>query len=197
MAKLLNLPSFTTQQLPLQYFEYFLMRTLQWLKKESDASQNDLSVLKCQKLLFFTTAINCQSSVNEAILAKQIFNHFKAYQYGPVEENIYNLLKVNNNQLSHITLTFKSLELAFDAGHLNLAIADIEKESGLDSSVLNSITSSIEDLSNKNKNLVRYSPFNLVELSHRWRCWNYSYVEGIRADISWKSIAEESMIFSL
>lgn len=181
----------------LRYFEYFLLKTLQWSISENKNFKNDLSVLKCQKLLFFTTAINCKASVNKSALIHNVFSNFKAYQYGPVEENVYNLLKGNNNELSHIKLTFKSLDLKFDLGNLESSISAMESVNELDKTVLGIIRSAIEDLKSKNKNLIKYTPFNLVELSHRWRCWNYSYSQGNRTDIRSKSIEEESMIFSL
>jgi uncharacterized phage-associated protein len=194
---LLNQALYNNQPEVLRYFEYFLLKTLQWSMIENKSSINDLSVLKCQKLLFFTTAINCKATVNKSVLINNIFSDFRAYQYGPVEENVYLSLKRNNNELSHTKLTFKSLELKFHPENIELLIAEMEAVGQLDKSLLKIINSAIDDLKVKNKSLIKYTSFNLVELSHRWRCWNYSYSLGARTEIDSASIEGESMIFSL
>jgi len=192
-----NRNEFAAQSTRLKYFEYFLLKMHAFFPANKNLYLNDLSVLKCQKLLFFTVAVNTQSKLHKSVLGNEIFNDFKAYQYGPVEETIYNSLKEQNNELSHINLTFKKSELKFDRAGLQDVINGIADSGILDREILNLIDSSINDLNKKNPFLVKYSPFNLVELTHKWRCWSFSYQKNPRSPILIADIENESMTFAL
>ncbi|MCS4228905.1 type II toxin-antitoxin system antitoxin SocA domain-containing protein [Sphingobacterium sp. BIGb0165] len=151
----------------LKYFEYFLIHALSKFGRQ----KNDFSVLKTQKLLFF--AVAAQSNIpSDFVLGESLFNDFKAYQYGPVEHTVYSTLKSRNNTLTFVKIDNRETSyLAINS--LDSMKSELAKE--LDSRVLRSIEFALDSLIRINNNIINYSAFNLVELSHRWKCWSNNY----------------------
>lgn len=71
-----------------QYFEYFVNKLYD---SNSDKINNDLSIVKTQKLLFFLT-ISVKNEKDEYPLL-EVFNNFFALPYGHVESDIYTSIK--------------------------------------------------------------------------------------------------------
>jgi uncharacterized phage-associated protein len=72
----------------IQYFEYFLDKVYNYLGKGDD---NDLSIVKTQKLLFFL-ASSFEGENKDYPLFK-VFDNFYALPYGHVESDIYKAIK--------------------------------------------------------------------------------------------------------
>ncbi|MCW2261697.1 MULTISPECIES: type II toxin-antitoxin system antitoxin SocA domain-containing protein [Sphingobacterium] len=154
-------------EIKLKYFEYFLIHAL----TKFGGQKNDFSVLKTQKLLFF--AVAAQSNIpSDFVLGESLFNDFKAYQYGPVEHTIYSTLKSQNNTLTYVKIDNRGTNF-FE--YRSLEEIKSEMSQGLDSKIVRSIDLALNSLMTINPNIINYSAFNLVELSHRWKCWSNHY----------------------
>ena len=148
----------------LKYFEYFLSVLLDISDKKEN---NDFSILKVQKLLFLTVAID--SGKDKAnVLINKIFDNFVAMPYGHVESDIYSAIR--HKKFEFFTITSSKTELIgekqFDVNSLDL---DISKKTSIDLAIKN--------LLKENKSLLEESPFNLVELSHQYKSWRKYFRE--------------------
>lgn len=157
-------------------FEYFLKKLVDWfcnyyyinVEDFNDHPQNDLSKLKAIKLHFFAC------STNEDAL--QIFDDFRAMPYGHVESDVYNSLDL----LQYICLTNSKLEI------LNWdALTVIENDN------IPIIDDAVENLKERNFDLISFSPFALVELSHKWFSWQYNFSQAKNIGIYSKPISTE------
>lgn len=144
--------------LKLQVFEEFLAHLLRWYNEIADKTysiehrqiKNDLSKLKVLKLHFFAT------STDEDAL--RIFNSFHALPYGHVESDIY----ANLEKLNHFDLTNTEL-IPKDDYYLTL---DNDNSIG---------KRMVENLRRENPEIIKYSAFDLVKLSHKWYSWKHNF----------------------
>ncbi|MGK6350373.1 hypothetical protein [Parapedobacter sp. DT-150] len=168
-------------------FEYFLKRLMEWFCEYHNTSinefnnhlSNDLSKLKVVKLHFFA----CSTS-HEAL---EIFDDFRAMPYGHVESEVYNALST----LEHFDVTNFKL-LIRPGSNLN----DIQHEQSF---VMDEI---VNNLKTQNFDLISLPPFDLVELSHRWFSWRYTFEQARNSGfyskpISKELIQQETKLYSL
>jgi uncharacterized phage-associated protein len=143
-----------------QAFEYYVVKLLEWYNEASGSNgNNDLSTLKVLKLLFFGSAINAEEGSAETLL-DQPFNTFYAMPYGHVESEIYDSIR----RKEFHNLTINNSRSSID---LNLVFPDGE--------IKNKINISIQNLKDANSKLILMTPFELVELSHRWYSWQFYF----------------------
>jgi uncharacterized phage-associated protein len=162
-----------------QAFEYYVIKLLEWYNDiASNNGNNDLSTLKVLKLLFFGSAISAEELLEDTLLDRP-FNAFYAMPYGHVESEIYDSIRRKefpnltiNNSSSSIDLT-----LQFPEG------GDIK----------NKIDTSIQKLREANPKLILMSPFQLVELSHRWYSWQF-YFSKAKQNGSYSELIPAQMI---
>lgn len=143
-------------------FEYIVLQLLKWYQEENPKKDayvdNDLSKLKVLKLLFFVSAVNANDD-NDGLLDTFIFH---AMPYGHVELDIYDnmdnfeIVEINNERTIIKSIPPKNY---FEV------IKDI----------ISKVDQSISLLKQKNKDLINYKAFKLVELSHLWFSWNTAY----------------------
>ncbi len=177
-------------------FEYILFRLITWFSTEKGIpspqkfnSNNDLSMLKVLKLLFFVSSLKTE-------LLKR-FN-FYALPYGHVETDIYDLLKAEGleffsigNQITTINTPYKSfteIELEFNSSDFRELKCIVD--------------TAFESIIEINRKLVLFSATELVELSHNWESWQMMYSLAQRHNKSSQRIpnnliASESKIFHL
>lgn len=113
--------------------------------------------MKLQKLLFLVSAVNAS---DEDLGLLNIFDKFYAMQYGPVELDIYSAM-VNDG--------FKNLK--FDKIKIIHGREEIMNMQ-CDNESLNTIKKSVEALKNINKYIINYSATQLINITHKWDCWN-------------------------
>lgn len=131
----------------IQYLNEFIEELIKWYEDEvGDIQENDMSMLKVLKLLFLWAAKNKY--------ALDVFNNFQARPLGPVEVDVYNIIK-NKNQ-----------ELLFEINHTNL----IRKRPSLPWSNDPIIIQMIQVLKSENPNLIKNSVSQLVDITHKWDC---------------------------
>ncbi len=145
----------------IQAFEYLVYKLLEWYSSCSERENNDLSILKVLKLLFFSSAINTKKDTR-SVLLDNTFDSFYAMPYGHVESDVYNFIKRQELQFYTITKIETQKKKDFDFFDLNLEVK-------------NEIDKSIKSLKEKNENLILMDSFELVELSHTWFSWKYCY----------------------
>lgn len=146
----------------IQLFEYFLLKFTQWfcsyynieVSLFNSHKENNLSKLKVFKLHFFT----CSKEENLI----QIFNSFHALPYGHVESDVYNLI----NQLKFCSINSSKLTITNETEFLSQQPNNFEL-----------IDSAIKSLQEDNFELISVRPFDLVEISHKWFSWRYTFKE--------------------
>lgn len=172
-------------------FEYVVKRIIDWFNEVNAGKNldpfNEFSKLKLIKLHFFVSAVNANTD-QEGLLYK--FDNFYALPYGHVESDIYKALpnttiyEINNDSISI-------------KDNLNLGSAFL----GLETQLKLDIDNSIDHLKKINPDLVNYSAFDLVELSHKWYSWRSTFEEAKKtgrfsAPIAPKTIKLEPKFFN-
>lgn len=174
--------------LKISAFEYLLFKLVEWHKELTGNDENDISVLKALKLLFFVSAVGTTKD-SKSTLMDDLFQNFVAMPYGHVESEIYDYIK--NGSLSNITINNSTtiIKSSFD-------INDVDKE------IRSRIDDALYMLRSINNDLIKYSSFDLVDLSHSWYSWQLNYREArIKGNKSQKievlDIMSEEKIYQL
>lgn len=171
-------------------FHYLHYRALQWyceINNKKNIDENDFSILKSMKLLFFVVSVNCEE--NQSLLDYP-FKDFVAMPYGHVELEVYDSIKKSTN----INVTIDNRKTVFHNDYIDFLQIDIDVKSKIDNS--------IRTLRLLNNSFVNYSAFELVELSHKWDSWNKYFSmakeNGLRIEsIPPQVIKEENKLFVL
>ncbi len=142
-------------------FEYLISRYISWYNERSRKSgiPEDFTILKLIKLHFFTVAASSNKD-DSGLLAE--FNRFFAMPLGPVEGDVY----ASRTDLSFYRFNDKKL-----VAKNNLAVFN----SALSSDDINRLNLGLTKLQEFNPDIVLYSPSQLVQLSHKWRCWQLCF----------------------
>lgn len=177
-------------------FEFLINELLRWhcefyRKNFSDIIENDLSVLKVLKLLFFTTAASIKRD-GSSYLLETVFNKFYALPYGHVESEVYDLIKKNNGNLNFFEINNqctirKENALSRIKDLIDLTPIEIRTQ----------ILESIRNLKQINYELISYSAYKLVDLSHIWYSWQFNFDGYSSSKISIDLIKSEDKIFVL
>ncbi len=165
----------------LKYFDYFLFKLLEHYSKENkNTNNNDFSVLKSMKLLFFVTAIDTSNPLN---LLDNVFDNFCAMPYGHVESDVYDQIKRSKGILNlNIIDSQKTEQKTFDISLLNLEL----KYTDL-------IDKNINKLVQNYPNLIKLKAFQLVDLSHKWYSWIQA-ISDAQKEQSWSKLIDREMI---
>lgn len=156
-------------------FEYFLKHLVEWYCKYYGISvhhfnqdpHNNLSKIKIFKLHFFAC-----STDDEAL---DIFNNFHALPYGHVESTIYD----NLNGLTHFSIDNSRLTILSE-------LDEIKGTTPEQNAIIDRIAKNIRE---KNFELISFDPFDLVEISHRWFSWNFTFQEARKVGMYSKAIS--------
>lgn len=124
-------------------------------------NMQDLTILKSLKLLFFISAIplNMEDGNMDLLCT---FNKFAAMPYGPVESDIYN--KIQGNGLKKYCITSSGCSIKNSVAKLDVS-----------NQMLNTIKKAIDSLLATNPLIFNYTAFQLVDISHKWSCWQICY----------------------
>lgn len=184
------------------YFEYILKCLLDWNREARiiqgppiSPEDNDLSILKSLKLLFFVSAARTTSQEHSTLL-EDVFDKFYAMPYGHVESDIYDHIRSTKGKLNYFNIDSKKTVVNPDKNleELLTNLANMNAKAEIDDS--------ISYLKRINPALVLMSPFELVDLSHAWYSWQQYYEEAQKLasksiEIPTQAIKSEDKIFSL
>lgn len=128
--------------------------------KASERTENDLTNLKLQKLLYFAQGVystfQCRSLIDEK---------FEAWEYGPVIRSVFRgFQEFGNSPLS-----------LFDSGNLG--------NNELDKNTINFLDLIWEEYA-------VYSAFHLVDLTHQQNPWKNAYMKGRNTELDQSDICE-------
>jgi hypothetical protein len=159
----------------LKLFEYFLKQLVEWYCDYYNISvvdfnnhpKNDLSKIKIIKLHFFAC-----STDDEAL---DLFDSFHAMPYGHVESFIYK----NLAELEHFKVDNFRLKLITD---LDKVIGDTLQHNAV-------VDRIVTNLKAKNRDFISLEPFDLVDLSHKWFSWNFTFHQARKAGMFSKAIS--------
>lgn len=179
-------------------FEYIVFQLINWYKEayglEGNRAfnpENDLSIVKVIKLSFFVVA-----NKHETLL--RTFDKFYAMPLGHVEREVYDYIRSNNGSFTSFTISPSGTIIKRDF----IESLSEENFSNVDSTIKQSIKTSIQELKNSNRNLIKYTGYQLVELSHMWYSWKRTFalsrsMGSNSRQIPSETIAEENKIFFL
>lgn len=145
-------------------FQYLVQQLVKWHKEKTGKDENDLSVMKSFRLLFFVSAMSTKIAEEGKSLLDSPFNNMKAFPFGTNDFDIHQLLFDHDGELEYIKLDNKQ--------------AIIKKEvpfSEIDVYVRGLIDISILDLKRENPRLIALRPFDLVDLSRKWFSWQKAF----------------------
>lgn len=168
-------------------FEYMLDEFLEWdklINGSSVDSPEKFTKLKVIKLNFFASAI-LSNKDNEGLL--KIFDKFHAMKYGHVESDILSLCQKMDRYYFEDNI-LKKRSTVVDS-HLEIEPADKKL-----------IYNSIQKLMTSNEDLIKYTPSQLVNLSHLWYSWKSLFTQKRRSNsilIDSYIIRTEPKIFEL
>ncbi|GAA0881587.1 hypothetical protein [Sphingobacterium siyangense] len=140
-------------------FEYFIFKSLLLLSREGNVFQNDLSILKSIKLLFFFSTV---SDLDHEPLIDN-FERVKALPLGHVITDVYSSMKLDS--LRHFRFNKNGVVLK------NPSI----NESDFDSRIRSEVDYRFDLLLQFNPDILKMTAYELVELSHKWFSWNYYF----------------------
>ena len=149
-------------------FEYVLYKLNEWYEEmnpdKKGTGENDLSILKAMKLLFFVSGVDMANNLFDT------FDRFQSWQYGHVEADLY-------NQYSQKKGDFNYLEISRERTILKeKAFTMLNESNYLPKELKSKIDDNIEKLKEKNKELINYPAFELVNLSHAYHSWDIYYI---------------------
>ena len=145
----------------IQSFEYVLYRFISWYNDLFPTTVNISSFtrLKVLKLLFFVSTIR----ENDSDDLLDIFDNYWAMQHGPVESDIYNMIILNKLRYYDFTSRIVKAKTTINSSLFD-SLGTVKEQ----------IDNSIRLLRIKNENIVTYSAYELVNISHKWDCWRLS-----------------------
>lgn len=154
----------------IQEFEYVLHKLINWYcdskgfdadtntRKEQFNADNDFSLIKIIKLLFF---VSTAEGENSHLLNKHFTNYF-ALPYGPVEGEIYDYIKQRGHNVANIKIQRDNAQLLSGINMQN-------NKPNLDSA--------IEKLKQDAPSIILNAPFELVDISHKRLSWQSAFSE--------------------
>lgn len=142
-------------------FEYAIHQLIEWYKEvcpnATTLLYSHFSRLASLKLLFLVSTVQDKNNRNSDLL--DIFDNFCAMQYGPVEVDVYSAIV--RKETSYYT--FGNRNLSFKS-----AIPDFSQ---LGVELINRVDNAIAILRKFNPSLMLNTPFQLVEITHKWYAW--------------------------
>ena len=151
-------------------FEYIISLLVDWLMELTDVDEEtalkEFNKLKLFKLHFFVSAINTGPNHGNNDLLNT-FNAFWALPYGPVESDIYDnlpllqIFSISNQGISKKNNDTNQYFTSLDAFR-------------------NTIGNAVSAPRRENNEIVTYSAFELVELSHQWPVWSVLYDQALK-----------------
>lgn len=140
-------------------FSYLIEKFKDWyceLRSDNNYEKR-FTKLFLLKILFLVAAIK-----NEEGDLLDIFDNFHALPYGPVESDIYNMM--TQDSIPNYTITDRNIIIKNNTEELNLSKSDKEL-----------LNSSLNTLRAKNERLITLSPFDLVQITHKWESWDKAF----------------------
>jgi hypothetical protein len=127
---------------------------------EKNNGLQGFSTLKLIKLLFLTVGVSSSEKKQDLTT---IFNKFVAMPFGPVESDVYN--DIRYDKLKKYSITSSECRIK-DGNETDLVVNETDKAC---------IRKSVDSLLTKNPNILNCEPFELVDISHKWSCWQICF----------------------
>jgi uncharacterized phage-associated protein len=176
----------STLNLKTLVFEYFISEIL----RQSDSNslfENDLSILKTQKLLFLLVVAEIDGG--SSFLIDNVFNNFIAMPFGPVEVDVYYFCK--KEKLNSLVINDKYTRPK-NGG--DVAFLPFKYKGYADNAV--------QQLLKRNPKIFTLKSITLVEITQMYNCWKKSYAkarenQSFREPINVEAIKEDFKYFKL
>lgn len=141
-------------------FEYLVFRLDQWKNDLENAGVKvpAFTKLRLQKILFLVCAWNVEMKKRKLL---NVFDHFCALPYGPVEVDIYEAMKSNN----------AFLHISFDGNKCVYDKLDPSMFSSVNKEYKEWVDEAVERFMNDERQYLTMPVFDLVDITHRWTAW--------------------------
>ncbi len=146
-------------------FEYII----DLLSEQQGIALGTLGVLSLLKILFFVVGASCNRD-EEGLT--QVFDNFYAMPYGPVESDIYNAIKQQNGRINKYSI--RGGQTVLNSEYEDMSLSEEQKKR---------LARGVDALLAENPQILSYSPFELVEISHYWNCWYSIYSEALHEGV--------------
>jgi uncharacterized phage-associated protein len=172
--------------LKLNAFEYTLEKLGEWyMEVNSTTTFPSFSKLKAFKLLFFVSSAEAHGG---SLGLLETFDNHHALPYGPVESDIYDGLQ----NMTNFYLKGYDILPKIDRDNYDSVALDVKTK----------IDEAITTLKKKNTQLITLNPFDLVDISHKWYSWQFTFDLAQKLNqrskkISNELIARDLKIYSL
>mgnify|MGYP004470313343 CR=1 FL=1 len=140
-------------------FEYIVYKLDWWKSKIGSADVPSFTKLRLQKILFLICAWNV-SKDNMKLL--NVFNRFYALPYGPVEMDIYEVMKNG----SFKQMRFCGNECIYNFADSNFTVISNVYKGYVDDAINHFVS--------ENKDYLTMPIFDLVDITHKWTVWKTS-----------------------
>lgn len=137
-------------------FEYLVYQLEQWRKDKHPEKADAFTKLKLQKILFLVASVNAKKDDHPLL---DVFNNFYALPYGPVEIDIYEAM--NDKSFRNINFEGNECKQNFEENVFE----------DLDTRLTEAIKNSIQAIREKGADYIIMSPFELVDITHKWTSW--------------------------
>lgn len=167
-------------------FDYMLHLFFQWRNSHKEVNGKTLPKLTAMKMLFLTSVP--KEDGGDDLL--DIFNNFYAMPYGPCEIDIQKAM--DENKMPSFNIEYRSIEPRKDA--------EPYEPKRYYGELYNRVRHAVNELREKNENLVLLNAFDLVGLTQRWHAWGRAmefaeFMEQLCAKMPTSSIRESYKVF--
>ena len=164
-------------------FEYIVYRLDGWKRKIGAKQIPAFTKLRLQKILFLICAWNVSKEEPKLL---NVFNHFCALPYGPVEMDIYEAMK-DTTAFKH--LHFEENECVYDAMN-NSMFEELSK------ATKDYVDEAVEHFISDKRDYLTMPVFDLVDITHKWSVWQISMEYAKLQGRNKEGISNESIINS-
>lgn len=148
----------TDTETKIKAFEYVVLKLRDW--NEECSCKEELTQLKVMRMLFFVSGVNTEDHLFD------IFDNFQAWQYGHNEGDIYKVLSENKGEFSCFSL--QRFKITFHREREDAFLQTVPAW------VRVKIDTAVDALKSKNKGLICYDAFILLDIDRDYLSY-YTY----------------------
>ena len=156
------------KELKKEAFEYLLDRLYKWYEDAVNENRMDFTRIKASKLLFLVASVKDEQG-NDLL---GIFDKFVTNMYGPTEVDVQEFITENKFQNYKFGSTYLEKIDNICWWKNNILSDDLKQR----------LDNAVKALQNKDYNLIKLNPFDLVQLTTNWDGYRICYKVGILID---------------
>lgn len=149
----------TSVKKKINYSLYIVKQLYDWcleLGMSKEQAIEKLDKITVLKMIFFIAGVSGHPTKDDTkdYGLLEIFDHFLAMPYGPVEKDIFEKYEIISKFINE-----------------NLDNKQELSEEGVEGNYIDLINKGINTIRKYNNKLISYRSFKLVDITHKWSCW--------------------------